>query len=406
MMIRLRMRWDELDRVKEDDPAKYFDSVKEIQKSFEELLKTNSVDDGDSSGQEDYIEAFITHDLSDTVHQNNYDGEKYFGITFNQQRSANDILDDLVRNIDPFGDTPLQRLRDWLQNYLRRCFDLYYQNKKNYSNYYTQFEEIEKLVKTRTGAIAKFLRNFDKQTQDLGFDSIEKQIANKKQLAKKGSQFSKKHGPKHVATIDGFSFGGDIFVAKQFIDNLNRFEDRDIHRTLKFDNVHQSRHRDVMVVPFAHYFTALDAQKILANDVYKGTWREKKAKEILNKWQDIYFLEFSYLDTNYVSINSDNNIKRRLQKAKVEITDKLGDGRIGMGDFGPLLDKEDLEGPYGEHLQQCSSMESKQSDLLKNPKRMKRKDFTHGRPQHLQAAGAQEHENWSCLLLMQQIGVT
>ena len=49
MMIRLRMRWDELDRVKEDDPAKYFDSVKEIQKSFEELLKTNSVDDGDSS---------------------------------------------------------------------------------------------------------------------------------------------------------------------------------------------------------------------------------------------------------------------------------------------------------------------------------------------------------------------
>ena len=103
-----------------------------------------------------------------------------------------------------------------------------------------------------------------------------------------------------------------------------------------------------MVVPIAHYFTAPDAEKILANDVYKGTWREKKAKEILDKWQDLYTLEFIHdIDTNYVSINPDNNIKRRLQKAKVETTDKLGDGRIGMGDFGPLLDKEDLEGPYG-----------------------------------------------------------
>ena len=69
---------------------------------------------------------------------------------------ANDILDDLVRNIDPSGDTPLQRLRDWLQNYSRRCFDLIDANKKNYSNYYTQFEEIEKLVKPEQVLLQNF----------------------------------------------------------------------------------------------------------------------------------------------------------------------------------------------------------------------------------------------------------
>ena len=129
MMIRMRLRWDEVERIKENEPGLYIDTVREIQKLMQELIASNATSDGDGSGKDDYIEAFVSDDLSDSPHDNKRDGHDYFGIDFPFQERVASILDDLVKNVDPFGDPPLIRLKDWFQNYFRSSFDRYYSNK-------------------------------------------------------------------------------------------------------------------------------------------------------------------------------------------------------------------------------------------------------------------------------------
>ena len=199
--------------------------------------------------------------------------------------------------------------------------------------------------------------------------------------------------------MDGFEFGGNIFVSKAFHDDLGQMSDRTLVQQLEFsNNMHRSDMGAILVIPNAHYFTALDARKVLENDKYKGTWRESVATRILEKFHDIYRIAFVNLDDRYVDIN-DYGLRDNLKNRDVMFTDKLGDGRVGMGQFAPLLPQEELKGPHGEPFSPTSAVSWK----LNNPELAKKVDADEKKREKekqsykglLKAAGVEDYEFYS-----------
>jgi len=342
MMIKMRSRWEHLEDIRQDNPGLYIDSMREISKLVTDLVdavKTKDHEMGDKH-----------KDLLGTEHAHHRDGPQYFGMG---ERTAEQIMD-MVKGIEQpnarmvWDDPVAHQLRDSMQNYIRSAYSRYYEMKQREGDGFYRLGPVPEIIKQRTDAIKEFLTGFDKVAQKLGFDSQSSEIANKKQLDQKQADFKKKHGPTNLVKVDGYDFGGDIFIQKRVADHLSDgYTDRDLARLLTFNNKHVSEASTMLRIPSAHYFTALDAQKVLENNRYNGTWRESIAKEILEKFRDIYKIGFQDLDNNYVNIN-EYRIKEKLKARGVEFTKDLGDGRIGMGDYGPLLDKKALEGPHGE----------------------------------------------------------
>ena len=379
MMQKLRMRWEHLEDIREENPGQYIDSIREIAKITKTLVDATRTSDDDTMSD-------TYPDLRDTEHHHNRDGSTYFGLS---QRRA-DSLDNIIDNIeqpDPFGEAVAHQLRDHIQSYLADCFERYYSVKKREEPGYYKMGSLPKLIKKRTDAIKNFLEDFDKVNQKLGFDSQQSAIDKKLKLDKKQTKFDKKHGPTNLVKVDGWDFGGDIFVTKGVADNLSDgYTDRELANILSFDgNMYRSNQAAMLRIPNAHYFTAKDADEIKSNDQYKGSWREPIAKEILQKFRDIYGIQFDDLDQYYVNINDyvlGGDIKSQLKNRDVEFTDELGDGRIGMGKHKPLLDKEALEGPHGEPFSITAAVSWK----VNNPKLAKKVDADEkGRQKTLQA---------------------
>ena len=342
MMIKMRSRWEHLEDIRQDNPGLYIDSMREIAKLVTDLVDANEV--------KDHMMGDKYKELLGTDHAQHRDGVQYFGML----DSTAEKLKDVVKGIEQpntrmlWDDPTAHQLRDVIQNYIRSSYSRYYDMKSREGDGFYRLGPVPEIIKQRTDAIKDFLTGFDKVAQKLGFDSQSSEIANKKQLDQKQADFKKKHGPTHIAKVDGFDFGGNIFVTKRMADSLDNLEDRDLARALKFSSsMHKSDFGDMLVIPNAHYFTALDAEKVLDNTRYKNTWREPIAKALLAKFKSLYGYEFNELDNYYIDINN-NNIKQKLKRRNVKFTDKLGDGRIGMGQFAPLLPKDQLESPHGE----------------------------------------------------------
>ena len=363
MMQKLRLRWEALDEIRESDPGLYIDSLRELGDLLGDLVETNRT-------EEDFM-SDIDDDLHGTDHQNERDGPAYLGI----RPMLASTLDDLAKEMkqpraNPFGDSVVLRARDNMQEYLAGSFDRYYTMKSRHSDGYYKIGSIPEIIKQRSNAIKKFLDGFDKIAQKVGFDSQSNAINNKLKLDKKQKKFNKKHGSRHVAKVDGFNYGGNIFVTIEFHDRLGSMNDSQLAADLEFfNNIHRSTRGSMLRIPNAHYFTALDATEVLEREAYRGTWREKVAKQILQKFYDTYRVQFSNLDNHYVDINN-YGLKQNLKDRNVEFTDKLGDGRIGMGQFAPLLPKKELEGPYGEPFSPSSAVSWK----LNNPELAKKID--------------------------------
>ena len=367
MMQKLRMRWEHLEDIREENPGQYIDSIREIAKITQKLVDATRTSDDDTMSD-------TYPDLRDTDHHHNRDGSTYFGLSKRRADDLQNVIDN-IEQPDPFGEAVAHKLRDHIQSYLADCFERYYSVKKRENPGYYKMGSLPKLIKKRTDAIKNFLEDFDKVNQKLGFDSQQSAIDKKLKLDKKQTKFDKKHGPTNLVKVDGWDFGGDIFVTKGVADNLSDgYTDRELANILSFDhNMYRSNQAAMLRIPNAHYFTAKDADEIKSNDRYKETWREPIAKEILQKFRDIYGIQFEDLDKYYVNINDyvlGGDIKSQLKNRDVEFTDELGDGRIGMGKHKPLLDKEALEGPHGEPFSPSSAA----SWRVNNPKLAKKVD--------------------------------
>jgi len=368
MLIKLRSRWDHLEDIREENPGLYIDSMREIAKLVTDLVSTVRTSD-------EYMH-HIYDDLKGTDHNSHRDGETYFGML---ERHAEDLLN-IVERIDKpiysFDDPVAHQLRDRIQSYIRRSYDRYYLMKSRENSGFYKIGSVPDLIKKRTDAIKEFLTGFDKVAQSHGFDSQSSEIANKKQLDNKQAKFKKKYGPQ-TFKVDAFDFGGYIFAEKDFAQGLPHLAPEGVARALQqTSNIHRTDHGELLIMPSIHYFTALEASKMLANPTqFKNTWRWEKAEEVLRKFESKYKIDFHTFGDKYVDINDDNQRARtNLRQQNVEFTNKLGDGREGVGNFGPLMPRHELNGPDGEPFEPSSAVAW----------RINRDNKKAGTPSHLQ----------------------
>jgi len=353
LLQKMRMRWEHIEDIREENPGLYIDTIREISDLVEYLLDMNKCD------EDDKLEDIMPGEgIENTEFKDHYDGPDFMGMRRGIATALNDILDAITR-ADPFGDPIAHRLRDQIQGYISNSFERYYYNKKKHgSDYYDKIPAVRGYVETRLNVIQEFLEEFDKISQKLGFDSQQKAIDQKRKLDQKEKEFDKKHGPKYVGTINGFDFGGNIFAEKGFAQGLPHLAPKDVARALQqTSNIHRTDYGDLLIMPNIHYYTALQASKMLANpDQYKDTWRWEKAQAVLKKFESTYKIKFNDLSEKYIDINDDNlSIRTKLKKQKVEFTKNLGDGREGVGKFGPLIPRAELNGPYSEPFEPSSA---------------------------------------------------
>ena len=353
MMMKMRTRFDAIEELKDDDPAKYYDTIKKLGNIGADLIADVAVENEDDTMGEQHPE------LRDTEHDRSFDGERYIGMRSRTQERWGEMLDDMARGnpSSPFGESVIMQYKDRTQNYLRSVLDNYYETKKDYPDFYKD-DKVSEIVKSRFAAVKEFLTKIDEIAQDIGFDSQADAIAKKKELGNKAKAYDKEHGPKALYTIKGFSFGGDIYISKEAArDMLNLgddLRDRNLYDKIVFareDSPHSSQYHTLKAVPHSDYFLALDAKEILENPRLKGNWRINVAKQVQKAWYDRYKTTFDSFLQDYSTLNNNPDIKKLFKDRKVVIDDSLGDGRTGMKGFGhdPLgFEKEELEGPHGE----------------------------------------------------------
>ena len=365
MMQNMRLRWDELDRIKQDNMGQYVDMLRKIAKLWDELIQANSLD-----AQADNIDDLLP-DLKGTDHENRADGYEYFGLERRTRASINDLLDQIVRgemdNDDPFDGSMAGRLKDVTQNYLRGSFDAYYRNIDRHGSKFYKIGGLPELIKDRVSAIKQFLTGFDKLSQSVGFSSQADDIAQKKVLHKKQKTFMKKHGASHIAEVPGFSFGGDILINNEVIqklkdDDLGQYDVKEYFSWSRSNYV--SQYDGAILIPTSHYFMMQEAEKVLAEPYRQKnptSWRISKATVIKRKFDSIYRTDFETLKAKFSNINAvfgqGKTIKDALQEVGVKFTEENGDGREGMKGLGddPILPREDINGPYGEPFEFSSS---------------------------------------------------
>lgn len=359
IMQKMRMRWEHIEDIREENPGLYVDTMREISDLVEYLIDMNKCD------EDDKLEDIMPGEgIEDTEFKGHYDGPEFMGMRRGIATGLNDTLDAITR-ADPFGDPVAHRLRDQIQSYISNSFEKYYNNKiKHGKDYYDKVRPIQAVVQGRFDVIQEFLEEFDKISQKLGFDSQQKALDQKRKLDSKEKEFGKKYGAKHIGTINAYEFGGSVFISNSFAQDIRNgdYDDRTIYRyTEPGRNSYRSERGDVLVIPNAHYFTALDALEVSKSDNYKGTWREGVAKNILDKFRDLYSQHFQNIEDYFVDINK-HDLKQKLKNARVHIDKNLGDGRTGMGP-DPLLPSDKMEGPFGEPFSPSAAVSWK----LNNP---------------------------------------
>ena len=218
--------------------------------------------------------------------------------------------------------------------------------------------------KARTNAVAKWLSALDTISQKLGFDSQKGAIDNKLNQVQKGKDFQIATHGDYKASITVFNYGGDVWATNSLnavINNTDNMDDwsvqylQDFYSSFNFNSsMFKSADSRLLIIPHAHYFIALEANEIIRgenSDRYKGTWRESIAKDILQKYRNIYGTHFQNLASEYTKVHM-----RKLKQMGVQVIEK-GDGREGLPpyNFAPLLPRAEINAPNGEPFEKSSA---------------------------------------------------
>ena len=344
MLIKMRKYWEELDRIKDIDVQLYIDSLHSLIKPLDNLYADCSA----YATQEDFLHNYPG--LADTIHADNDDGYNYFGLSDRQAEELENIIQELTNQSGENGfsfTTITDRLKDWTQNFVNRVFDRYYNNKQNNPDFY-KHPDIKKLITGRVSAIEKYLTSVDNMAKKLGFAGQSNAIANKKQLDKKQQAFNKKHGQDHKAEINVPMFSY-VYVDKQLVQSLQN--SRPDYRDFDMQYGVRNNYNTLLIIPTRHWHITIEAQEVLANPRYKGTWRENVAHNIISAFKNLYYKTPEHIEASKMKVNRE--FQALLKKNRIKVTND-GDSRE-TDKQTPLLPRSEINGPNGEPFEPSSA---------------------------------------------------
>jgi len=375
----LRTRILALNKLNGTNPELYINSVKLLANSTEQLLKT--VGDKQANSYGDRLEDLFP-ELKDTEYGQTRP-ELYFIITKDDmQRTKSNI--EALRGTNyipgPFDDNPVDQISASVVRYINDSLSAYYNRLGQDKDFYNKSKAIQKIIKPRTDAIATWMTNLDKISQQMGFNSQKDDIDNKLTQHKRGEEFTSKYIGDAPATITTYAYGGDLYVTEQLLGDMAQMtgkinrdepitdeESRAFYSQFFFDSsMYASESQKVFNVPWAYYYIALEASKIFSAESDRTSraialrrderqWRNKSADKILNKWNMIYGYEFdNFNNDGFRKIKKVN--KDAFRKLGIEVIEN-GDGREGVEPYNlePLLPRSVINGPGGEPFEPTSA---------------------------------------------------
>jgi len=375
----LRTRILALNKLNGTNPELYINSVKLLANSTEQLLKT--VGDKQANSYGDRLEDLFP-ELKDTEYGQTRP-ELYFIITKDDmQRTKSNI--EALRGTNyipgPFDDNPVDQISASVVRYINDSLSAYYNRLGQDKDFYNKSKAIQKIIKPRTDAIATWMTNLDKISQQMGFNSQKDDIDNKLTQHKRGEEFTSKYIGDAPATITTYAYGGDLYVTEQLLGDMAQMtgkinrdepitdeESRAFYSQFFFgSSMYHSESQKVFNVPWAYYYIALEASKIFSAESDRTSraialrrderqWRNKSADKILNKWNMIYGYEFdNFNNDGFRKIKKVN--KDAFRKLGIEVIEN-GDGREGVEPYNlePLLPRSVINGPGGEPFEPTSA---------------------------------------------------
>jgi len=377
MMGKIYRRIQTVDKLYTTNPELYIKSIKQLANSTEELI--NVVHAPDPADEDERF----GHPAGFTMNDRTY--EKITQV-IKANRAAN-------FRPSPFDEASGEQIYELIHRYFKDGLAWYYADGSDGPGKLGPAAGLEQTpleireMKIRTNAIEKFLHEVDKISQNMGFDSVSGQIDRKLQQHTRGSDFQMKHQGPAPATVKVFHIGGYVFVNKGLASEMQQ-RDREMYpssfdatqengarfyKNFVFtDNMFESDNGNVIIVPHAYYFAALEAYKMLESnkspDDPSGaqtnniSWRKPVCIDILRKWNTIYNVTFKELFLNQTSHAGGGGVgwvrinKSELRDQGIEVKD-AGDGREGgpPHNFDPLLPREEINGPGGEPFELSSA---------------------------------------------------
>ena len=282
------------------------------------------------------------------------DREDVMGITGYAEEKFKALVDDIENNTyqsDPFGDNVVARISDVVTDVIRTSLNSYYTKADLPNNTST-----DSVRTARFNAIRDWMRGFDKVSVQLGFDSQERDIADKRNIDGREQQFDKniRNNDRPRLELPSHSFA---YIQKEFYDKIKNTGNFTVGGRYAQANKNAFSNQvnkggRVFVIPAAHWSQAHEAIEILSLlDTLKGyplgnsqEWRREGCQKILKEFRLQYSIHLTDLmgpDTSYIHISSDE--MRTLKGANVEIVHTDEDSREPHVE--PLVPQTEIANP-------------------------------------------------------------
>ena len=313
--MKLRKRFSYMSEIKDSNPVLWVESIPELGKITQELLKTCQPVSLDGTSDNTMDSAYP--ELKGTDVEGERDGDYFLAIGEYETKKINDVLDRIARKeyTSPFENDVAFHLGDRLTDVIRSMLGAYYKKKEEHP-YLFSTPPMPDVIKERFAGIKDWMTGFDKIAQKMGFDSQSDEIAGKQNIEKREKEFRNDVQERPPAKIN-IPNGSRAFIRQDIYKNITN---KDITQAGRASFQQEYKHffekdlnqSGVYVIPQPHWKQAEEAYQVKDTlDAIKDTplgksqqWRLPIANEIQKRFLLNYKTSWSALMSDeYVTID-------------------------------------------------------------------------------------------------------
>jgi hypothetical protein len=350
-VMKLRKRFMHFADLRNSNMQLYLDSVPQLGKISQELMDSLS---SPLNPWTDKWSEYVGKNYPDEEFSNDYDdlfgvqdGNEFLGLREYEHEKIQELLKKVKDKeyTDPLEGNVVDQLGDRLTETIRNILAQYYKKKVNWSNMFA-LKPVQDVTKVRFDALKKWMKSFDEIAVKQGFDSQEKEIADK-QIIDKREKRHQKNQANTTVTLNIPSHS-TAYIRKDLYNNLT---DSDRSKSNKRAALVQNRRffttklnsNQVFVLPAAHWSQAEDAYEIQKSESDMNKWREDSARKVMKAFYKEYGISYDQFRQQvgeYLQLDG-----RRMQELNAEGLTITHDGDSREPNVEPLVAKSETEQP-------------------------------------------------------------